>query len=119
MPLLFWRKNNPQIDAFAQQLANHFFSRLPPAAAERALAGGATPQPQGKNAKRKGAAPPDDLERVAADAIQQLIRFSAERKLGLYGKARMHLQFRSRLIELGYSNDQARGIDQLMLFRGA
>jgi hypothetical protein len=117
MALLFWRKNNPQIDAFAQQLANHFFSRLPPKAAERALAGEPEPEPRGKS-RKKGAAPAGGLERDAGDAIQQLSRFSAQYKLGVYGKARLHLQFRSRLIELGYSKDEAAGIDQLMLFRG-
>jgi hypothetical protein len=117
MALLFW-KQNPEIDAFALQLANHFSSRLPPSAAEAALAAADEPAPAAPR-KRKTAQPADVLEKLLGEASQQLHRFSEQRGLGIYGRARMHMQFRSRLVDLGYAKDVARGVDSMILLRGA
>jgi hypothetical protein len=76
------------------------------------------PAPAGPR-KRKAARPGDVLEKLLGEASQQLRRFTEQHGLGIYGRARMHMQFRSRLIELGYAKDVARGIDSMILLRGA
>lgn len=117
MPWLFWTEKDPQIDAFAQQLANHFYSMLPPRLAEQALAG--AERRVASTGKRTAKAADPNIERVVTDAIQQLSGFTTRQGLGLYGKARLHMQFRTRLVALGYSKDEARGIVQMLLLGGA
>ena len=114
-PLLFWKTKDPQIDAFAQQLANRLFSELPPALVEKIFTSEAEISTPRSGAKKK---PGVNAGRITEEVGRQLRQFSQQSRLGIYGKARLHMQFRSRLIELGYSKGDARAIDQLILFQG-
>lgn len=116
MPLLFWKVKNPQIDAFAQQLANRVFSELPPALVHQTLVGEAASGTHKSGTKKKSGM---NMPRIAGEVSGNLYQFSRQNRLGIYGKARLHMQFRSRLMELGYSKDDARAIDQLILLQGA
>lgn len=94
MGFAFW-KNNRQIDAFAQALADDLFSHLQPdVAAAHILA-------QGKLSKKQKL----KAERKLNDILLQMKRFSESQSLGVYGKARLQKKFNERLQELGYKLD--------------
>jgi hypothetical protein len=74
------------IDAFATALANDLRRRFPPNSEARTDRGA-------KN----------QLQAITETLCGQAVRFRRERKLGLYGKAKLGNVFRWQLREIGYS----------------
>lgn len=111
MQLFFWRKN-PVIDEFAHQLADEVFSHIKPESAKAFLAletDGASPNKQQQTRQ--------NITRTLNNAIMRVHQFRELHKLGVYGKARLHLTFTERLKELGYDNASAEEINKLILLR--
>jgi hypothetical protein len=127
MKLFFW-KDNFMIDSFAKQLADDFFSHIPPTELQRYFASPDTveaeaPEPaptkRGKKpAKAKPAKAPSTGLRIH-DMALKTAQFKQQSKLGVYGKARLHLTFMERLAELGYEQSLARQLNNLLLRRSA
>lgn len=94
MGFAFW-KNNRQIDAFAQAVADDLFSHIQPDVANaHVLAKGKLSKKQKIKAEQK-----------FNDILLQIKRFSESQSLGIYGKARLQKKFNERLEELGYKTD--------------
>ena len=91
MGLVFW-KNNRQIDAFAQAVADDLFSYVQPDIANAHILG------RGKLSKKQKI----KTEQKFNDIFLQMKRFSDSQSLGIYGKARLQKKFNERLEELGY-----------------
>lgn len=106
MGLFFWKKNK-QIDVFASALADEFYSAVAPDLAKAYLAGTMT----GKSSDRSTTM----VNRKLKDVIDQLQKFRAATSLGIYGKARFHLTFVSRLVELGYEKEVAERLNEQIL----
>ena len=83
-------KNNAAIDAFADELVGELTTRFPPAKEE--LLGGSQPKPA------------RSLGKAAASLIDHRFSdFVANRKLGVYGKARLLNRIKWQMKEGGYS----------------
>ena len=93
MNLFFWTNNN-KIDTFATEAANKLFGSANPELISECFNQSAT---KNNNKKRLGKA-----NRVLDDLLKSINQFKILHSLGVYGKARFHLKFRSRLEELGY-----------------
>jgi hypothetical protein len=127
MKLFFW-KDNFMIDSFAKQLADDFFSHIPPTELQRYFASpdaveAEAPEPaptkrSKKPAKAKPAKAPSTGLRIH-DMALKTAQFKQQSKLGVYGKARLHLTFMERLAELGYEQSLARQLNNLLLRRSA
>jgi hypothetical protein len=91
MGLAFW-KNNRQIDAFAQAVADDLFSYVQPDIANALIFA------CGKLSKKQKI----KTEQKFNDIFLQIKRFSESQSLGIYGKARLQKKFNERLEELGY-----------------
>jgi len=81
---MFNLKRSSEIDAFAIALAQEFASRYPAAKAS------------------DGSYPPDKLARLIDDVCNRAAGFRRERKLGMYGKAKLGAAFKLKLKESGY-----------------
>jgi len=108
MGILFWRKNNRKIDAFARSAADELFSYVNPEEAERHFSG-----EKEKKKKRQ-----QNIEKQFRGIILQMHDFGIEHSLGIYGKARLQMQFSERLVELGYDEKLARKIVDTILYEG-
>jgi hypothetical protein len=82
-----------EIDAFATALAQDLARRFPPRSEER---------------RDKGAR--GQLTSITVGLYAQAVRFRQDKKLGIYGKAKLGNTFRWRLKESGYSG---RFIDEI------
>jgi len=109
MSLLFWKSNN-EIDRFANDLATEFYSNVD----SRTVAGlvretsGRKPSKEHKKSNRM-------LEKEYAALVDKIKRFKAEERLGVYGKARLHMKFKYRLMELGYDEDVVDLINEFIM----
>ena len=83
-------KNNAAIDAFADGLADELVSRFPPR----------TEQDVKKTAKSAR-----NFSNAAAQMVDKLAAFVTERKLGVYGKARLLNRIKWRMREVGYRSE--------------
>lgn len=108
MGILFWRKKNPKIDAFARTAADELYSYVNPEEAERHFSG-----EQEKKKKKQ-----QNVEKHIRGIILQMHDFGVENSLGIYGKARLQMQFSERLVELGYEEKLARKIVDTILYQG-
>ncbi len=108
MNLFFWKKNR-NIDIFASDLANEFYSRVQPDAAHSFFE--KTPKDKHEKKSRK------QTEATIQDAIKRLEQFRITNSLGVYGKARFHLKFTERLKELGYGADIAKRINEFIMLK--
>lgn len=110
---MFWKKNR-LIDEFAQQQADAFFSQVSFGAVQDFLEG--AEEGGKKRSKRKGGSKlGHEAKRELELTINRLAQFKDKHRLGVYGKARFHLKFKSRLVELGYPDDVAGAIDRAMM----
>lgn len=106
MGLFFW-KDNKQIDAFAQAVADDLFSYVRPDMARQYVFGtGKIPKKQKIRTEQK-----------FNDIFLQIKRFSEANSLGIYGKARLQKKFNGRLEELGYHIDVVNKLAENMLLR--
>ena len=106
MGFAFW-KNNRQIDAFAQAVADDLFSHVQPDVAKMHMFGG------GKLTKKQKI----KAEQKFNDIFLQVKRFSEAQSLGIYGKARLQKKFNDRLEELGYDTNIVNKIAEIFLTR--
>ena len=104
--IFFWKKNK-QIDLFANSIANDFYSRVQPEVASDYFAN--------KNDKSKKSV--SVVDRAIRDIAVKVQQFRATHSLGIYGKARLHLSFTERLKELGYDNNLAKKINEIILLK--
>jgi len=106
MGLAFW-KNNGQIDAFAQAVADDLFSHVQPEIAYAHMFGG------GKLSKKQKI----KAEQKFNDIFLQVKRFSEAQSLGIYGKARLQKKLNDRLEELGYDTSIVNKLAEILLVR--
>ncbi len=110
MNLFFWKKNKV-VDVFATDLASEFFSSVQPQVARAFLSSKESGNKQKPDkAVRK-------VEGKIHDTIREVDQFKTLHSLGVYGKARLHMMFRARLEELGYDEDVAKGVDQIVMLQ--
>lgn len=114
MGFFFW-KNNGIIDDFARNMADEFCSKVQPDLAKQYFADEALSKKKKKAHKEKEQR--GQVTRLLDENISKLRTFRESNKIGVYGKARFHMQFKERLEELGYSDDLAEEINQLLLLR--
>lgn len=107
---MFWKKNRV-IDEFAHRQANDFFSQVQPEAAQAFLDFEETANAGGKKRGGEHHLPRKQLEQ----SINRFAQFKLDNSLGIYGKARFHMKFRSRLVELGYPENLADEIDRVLM----
>ena len=106
MGILFW-KNNRQIDAFAQAVADDLFSHVQPDVARAHILA------RGNLSKKQKI----KVEQKFNDILLQIKRFSESQSLGVYGKARLQKKFNERLEELGYKMDVVNKIAENFLIQ--
>jgi hypothetical protein len=106
MGLLFW-KDNQEIDAMAQAIADDLYSYVQPDVARHHIF--ATGKLKKKQAPK--------VAQKFTDVVLQMHRFGEAKSLGVYGKARMQKRFNDRLEELGYDANVVHKIAESMLLR--
>ena len=106
MGLLFW-KDNKEIDALAQAIADDLFSYVQPEVARQHIF---------RTGKLKKKQAPKVAQKFT-DVALQMQRFGQANSLGVYGKARLQKGFNDRLEELGYDADVVHKIAESMLLR--
>jgi len=109
MNIFFW-KNNKAIDNFANDLANDLYSQLQPKLI--------TDYYQLINSKdKKVLKTRKKVETQFQNAVTKIQHFRGAHKIGVYGKARLHLKFKERLKELGYDPDAVTKINEMLLLK--
>jgi hydrogenase maturation factor HypF (carbamoyltransferase family) len=106
--MLFFFKKNKLIKRFARSTAEELYSNLPPSMLEK--------QYDKKNKKMARKAH-KTLQDVLDDTVLSIAQFKSVNKLGIYGKAKFHLEFVERLKELGYSDQIAEAINEEILIK--
>lgn len=108
MDILFWRKNK-KIDEFAIALADGFYSSLPPNMIEIYYGLGVNNKQEKKITKK--------IETIIKQAVSEIKEFKTQHSLGTYGKARLHMQFRDRLVELGYDSEIGLRLNEVIMLK--
>lgn len=112
MNIFFWKKNK-EIDAFAIILANEFYSHIQPQIAIDFMKETTGERKQsGKTSKQT-----IRINKILEDVANQIVVFKKKHSLGVYGKARLHLNFMQRLNELGYSENITKYLNEIILVR--
>lgn len=112
MNIFFW-KDNKEIDAYAINLADEFYSQIQPQVAIDFVKQSIGEQKQsGKKNKQD-----IRINKLIEDVANQIVVFKKKHSLGVYGKARIHLGFMQRLKELGYSDDITKFLSEIILVR--
>jgi hypothetical protein len=96
---------NKRINEFATRMADELFSAVPQDVTKQYLGG--------KTDKKKTKA----VESRIGDMTIQFQQFKLKEKLGVYGKARLHLSFMNRLETLGYDQEIAKRINEKILLK--
>jgi len=96
---------NKTIDGFATRMADDFFSAIPPDVTKQYL--------ENNSDKKKT----KTLESKMKDLTIQFQQFALQERLGVYGKARLHLTFMKRLESLGYDQNGAKRINEMILLK--
>jgi hypothetical protein len=109
--ILFW-KNNKVIDAIAIELADEFFSQVQPQLALEFLN---NPIQDSKSSKKKKN--PKKIDRAINKLASDVTAFRKHHSLGVYGKARLHMNFMKRLNELGYPEQVTKQINEMVMLR--
>ena len=115
MALFPW-KSNKNIDRFATLLADEFFSRVQPELANEHFTDMKINVDNKKELKHKK----NNAQKVGQAlgvAVSEFIKFRETQKLGIYGKARLHMKFMERLTELGYRQDIAEKLNEEILLK--
>lgn len=108
MSIFFWKKNK-LIDQTALILADEFYSQTQPQHVIDYFKG----TPPDNKARKKN----KQLENTLSKTAGQINAFRKESSLGIYGKARLHMTFVNRLMELGYPEEITRQINEILLLR--
>lgn len=110
--IFFWKKNK-LIDIFSIKLADEFYSNLPPEQLLDLIPASSTAAKQKKTEKKAQ----KKMESVVDSAVTQVSGFIEAESLGIYGKARLHMQFTERLKELGYEKDLAARVNESIMIK--
>lgn len=120
MKLFFW-KDNYRIDSFAKQLADSFCNQVQPDAAYAYWSGGEASAPvpaaKGKGNKHSSVKKSAGVERCVNEVALKLAQFKVQEKLGIYGKARVHMSFMERLRELGFNEKTVQQLNRELLLK--
>lgn len=106
--MLWFFKKNKVIKKFAATTAEELFSNLPPKLLEKKY---------DKKNKKAAANAKRAYKEILDDTILRVAQFKSVNKLGVYGKAKFHLEFSERLKDLGYSDQLAEAINQEILIK--
>lgn len=127
MNLLFWKKYR-QVDQLAHTLADEFYSQIQPEIAlQYFVEEGRNAHAPAKKSKRKklkkNKAQESNQQKMVDDILILVVRKIQEARhaygLGVYGKARLHMKLRQRLIDLGYSRELAHQVNQYLMVNSA
>jgi hypothetical protein len=122
MNIFFWKKNS-QIDSFAKKMADDLFSRYQPGELDaHFFAGDGTTNSPGSRShdkpnRHKLDAKQQKTERMINDMALMLAQYKSREKLGVYGKARLHMSLVNRLTELGYSKQSVQELNRILLLK--
>ena len=108
MNLFFW-KNNKIIDSFASELANELYSHVQPQVAKEYFEGVTDKKQMRKNEKK--------VSGEIQGMVKKINEFKFIQSLGVYGKARLHLRFKLRLEELGYDQQVANKLNEIVMLK--
>ena len=108
MNIFFW-KNNNLIDTFANHLAAELYSAIQPELVAEYF-GNTTNKKQDKSIKKQ-------LDKEIQVIVNSIEQFRSANNIGVYGKARIHLQFKIMLIELGYDEEIAEALNQHIMVK--
>jgi len=111
MPIFFWKKNR-EIDQFAQELADNFYSQSRPETLEASLT-------TDRHNKKKQSKIDRQVERQLSNLLSSIQLFRTQHSLGVYGKARLHMKFTARLEELGYPTSLADQLNKFLMLNTA
>ena len=117
MAILPWQKNK-EIDRFASLLADELFSRIQPDMANEYFKDKNASIDSKKDLKHK-MNKAQNIDQALGSVIAEFKKFRESEKLGIYGKARLHMKFMERLAELGYAQDIAKKLNEQILFKTA
>jgi len=117
MAILPWQKNK-EIDRFANLLADELYSRIQPDLASEYFNDRNASIERKKDLKNK-MNKAQNVDQALGSVIAEFKKFRESEKLGIYGKARLHMKFMERLTELGYAQDIARKLNEQILFKTA
>jgi hypothetical protein len=92
-------------DGFAAQMANDFYSGIPLDDFRKYL----NSEKDKKSTKR--------IDTKLNDLAIRFRQFKVTEKLGVYGKARLHLAFINRLELLGYDQEAAKRLNEMILLK--
>ena len=117
MTLFPWQKNK-EIDRFANVVADEFYSRIQPDMAN-AHFDDVNMKVENKKELKNKLNNAGNVNQALGAVINEFRKFRDSQKLGIYGKARLHMKFMERLTELGYSQDIAKKLNEEILFKTA
>lgn len=115
MNIFPWKKNKA-IDRFANSLADEIYSRILPELASEHYTNNSTRIENKKELKNKKNNT-QIVNQAVASAISEFRKFRKSQRLGIYGKARLHMKFMERLTELGYEQKIAKKLNEEILFK--
>ncbi|MEJ2347037.1 MAG: hypothetical protein P8090_16870, partial [Gammaproteobacteria bacterium] len=107
---------NKAIDRFANLLADEFYSRIQPELASEHYSKKSMHIENKKELKSKKNNA-QTVNQAVASAISEFRKFRKSQRLGIYGKARLHMKFMERLTELGYEHKIAKKLNEEILFK--
>lgn len=110
MNIFFW-KNNKSIDQFANDIATSFYEKINPQQVAAYIEGSS--QKKSKQDKKALKA----VEKAIQQAITGISEFKSSKSLGVYGKARLHLKFKLRLVELGIEEVSVNKINEIIMVK--
>jgi len=116
MDIFFWRKNK-QIDSFAKKMADDLFGRYLPGELDAHFFVGDESVNREKPNKKKQDNKHQKSERMINDMALLLAQYKSREKLGVYGKARLHMSLVNRLDELGYSKQSVQELNRILLLK--
>ena len=97
-----FKRKNGQIDSFANELATKMYSNIPELSTWAGLGS------VDKKQKKK-------LDNEIQRAAESVLAFKDSVKLGVYGKARFHMEFSERLKTIGINKEVAEFINKSLL----
>ncbi|NEX23096.1 hypothetical protein G3480_22820 [Thiorhodococcus mannitoliphagus] len=106
MEFFFWRKTSKRVETFAVELATDFFSQVSPDTLARYF----RDAEQDKKIRKV-------VESQIHNLVLRLSQFKDLHKVGVYGKARFHQAFMTRLNELGYENTAVKELNNLLMVK--
>jgi hypothetical protein len=115
MAIFPWQKNKG-IDRFANLLADEFFSRIQPELANEYV-NNKKIGVENRRALKNRNSNIQKVNQALGAVVSEFIKFRDSQKLGIYGKARLHMKFMERLTDLGYQQEIAKKLNEEILLK--